>query len=261
MLIINFLRRLLGFLILASFYVSIQSFLKLLIAIQGHHLKIYAFVVSQYMSQLVLKNFNIKVRTNLDASQIAQLFLCNHISYLDAVIIFSQIRGQFLTSVEIKKSFGLGHLCKLSHCLYTNRESFWEIKSEIDAIAQSLRSGTNVVLFPEGTTSSGHSLKPFKSSLIEAAILSGVEVLPLTINYTHFNDHETLLEDRDYFAWYGTMDFLPHFLRLCTIKGMRVELIAQPAITSQDAKHNRKILTTVAKKSIEESFKPIPIVT
>ena len=249
------------FFALSAVYVSVLSVVAVLKIFSSHLSQRVAITCTKYFCKLVLLLFNIKVRATWAPQKKASLYLSNHLSYLDAIALFSEVDAVFITSTEIRDSAGLGHLCKLAHCVFTNRESIWGIKKEIQQIRQTLESGFNVALFPEGTTSSGHFIKNFKSSLVQAAVEAHSEVIPITINYTGFNNRKPLLEDRDYYAWYGTMEFLPHIIRLATIRSLEISIKQLPAITTQDlsAQGARKFVTKQSQKMIDDSFEPVII--
>lgn len=218
-----------------------------------------AIRLTRYFSAIVLKVFSIKVRAQLNPRVKPCLYVCNHLSYLDAIAVFSQIDAVFITSTEMRDAPGLGALCKMGNCLFVDREQIWNLPHEIEAITRSLKAGFSVVLFPEGTTSAGHYLKEFKSPLLQAAVDAQCQVVPLALNFSKFHKRSPLLEDRDYYCWYGTMEFLPHLFRLCTIKSIEVTLTELTALRPKAVAGYRKTLTRRSKSLINDHFRPIEI--
>ncbi len=214
---------------------------------------------TKIFAKMVLFTFNIKVTAKLSPTDPPALYLSNHLSYLDAIAIFSQIDAVFITSTEIRDTVGLGHICKMANCIFVNRRSIWGLKSEVQTVSSALKAGYNVVLFPEGTTTSGHKIGNFKSSLVEGAVIAHRPVVPVTINYTAFNGREPLLEDRDYYCWYGTMNFIPHIVRLCTIDSMGIELTTSQPLYPFGWSGDRKKMTKHTKKIIEREYLPVAI--
>lgn len=259
MLIIKYFGRLIAFFATAGLFLSSLAIINFLNLIGFKAARRFAVSATRFFSKLILKIFNIEVRSNITAPSKPVLYVCNHMSYLDAVAVFSEVKAIFITSTEMRDKIGLGHLCKMANCLFVNRARIWDLPNEIAAIKQRLNDGFSVVLFPEGTTSSGHYLKEFKSSLVQAAVDANVDVVPLSLNFAKFCERKPLLEDRDYYCWYGTMDFLPHLFRLCSIKSVQLDLTQLPTLSSNNRKLCRKTLTRKSKKTINDNFIPIEI--
>ncbi len=209
--------------------------------------RIRTLVLPALFSRLLLKLFKIKVRTeNSLKTQQPTLIVCNHLSYLDALVISSKLRANFITSTEIKETAGLGLLCRLAGCLFVDRQSIWKLKKEIQGIASHLKAGRSVVLFPEGTTSQGLRVGPYKSSLFESAALAGTPVVSLALKVERIGDAPANSENLDLYSWYGDMDFLPHLKKLCRAPEMTVSLMQLETILPSSLKTWRKV---AAKKS------------
>jgi 1-acyl-sn-glycerol-3-phosphate acyltransferase len=114
----------------------------------------------------------------------------------------------------MEKTPFLGQITKWGGSLYTNRKQFANLKQEIEQISDVLKEGSNLVLFPEGTSFMGDTVHPFKKSLFEAAILSKVPIQPVCIKYQTIDDMPVDESNRDEICWYGDMAFVPHFPNL-----------------------------------------------
>ena len=68
--------------------------------------------------------------------------------------------------------------------LYLERERKRDALRVVHAIAQSLRAGEAVAIFPEGTTSTGHGLLPFHANLLQAAISTSTPVQPVALRFS-----------------------------------------------------------------------------
>lgn len=113
------------------------------------------------------------------------MFVANHISWADIHALNSIVSVRFIAKSEIRNWPIFGYLVSRANTLFIDRSKRQDAKRTIDIAAQSLQSGDNLCLFPEGTTTDGTSIKPFKSSLIQAAILSGATIWPVAIRYPH----------------------------------------------------------------------------
>jgi len=152
------------------------------------------------------------------------LFVSNHLSYLDAVVLASLWPMLFVTSVEVKETLFLGHLARASGSLFVERRNRSRVSEEVGAIASAMLNGCSVMVFPEATSSNGEDVLPFKKSMFASAVLAGVPVRPLSLAYTHINGATSNRHNRDLVCWYGRMEFLGHFLGLLGLTGLKSKI-------------------------------------
>lgn len=163
----------------------------------------------------------------------AYLLVANHSSYTDILILASLENLIFITSVEMGNNLFLGAVTRLGGSLFTNRKNPVSLKDEIDRFSQTIADGFKVVLFPEGTSTDGQDIKEFRRSLFQIARNVNCPILPVCIKYTRIDNNKISAANRDLIAWYGDMDFAPHFLKLLGHKIEAeitfLESIVQPA--------------------------------
>lgn len=142
------------------------------------------------------------------------LFVANHSSYLDILILGALIRGSFVAKNEVAGWPVFGQLAKLQRSIFVDRHVA-QARSQRDVLAGRLEAGENVILFPEGTSSDGNRVLPFKSALFAAAERPvrgrALTVQPVSIAYTKLDDMPMGRRYRPYFAWYGDMELAGHF--------------------------------------------------
>ena len=125
-----------------------------------------------------------RVRTLGDAPRPGTLLICNHVSWLDILVMSSATGCRFVSKDQLGP--GIMHwLADQNATLYIRRSHRKGSRDQALAIADALRGTQPVTLFPEGTTGPGDHLLPFRSTLLEAAALAGpeVEVRPAAIDY------------------------------------------------------------------------------
>lgn len=148
------------------------------------------------------------------------LFLSNHLSYIDIIILLTQFPLRFITSCEVKESLLFGKITTLANCFFIERRrnlrNSGQTNADIRSLAKMLSKGHCVHLFPEGTTSDGSNLLPFKAPLLCSAQITKSPVNLIALKYDE--------RDRPIVAWYGDMTFLSHFFKLCQMQEIRVEL-------------------------------------
>lgn len=181
---------------------------------------------------LVLFGINIEhleLRHDLKAKS-GRLLVSNHMSYLDVIILASIYPSCFVTSVEIKKTFFLGQLCRLGGCLFVERRNRRFLSQEILELTNALRAGVTVCIFPEATSTNGDHVLRFKKPLFQSAIDAHVEVQPVTINYLRLDDQQVCDLNRDSLCWYGEMTFLGHFYQFLKRSSVKIQVIHHPFI-------------------------------
>ncbi|WP_432732446.1 lysophospholipid acyltransferase family protein [Jeongeupia wiesaeckerbachi] len=113
------------------------------------------------------------------------LLLANHISWLDIFVLNAVTVSQFVAKSEIRNWPLVGRLCCGARTLFIERERRKDTARVNGAILNSLQRGECVAIFPEGTTSDGASILPFRSSLLQAAIDASATIQPVYLRYTN----------------------------------------------------------------------------
>ena len=120
-----------------------------------------------------------------DISCVPTLFVANHISWFDIPAIGAATPLHFLAKDEIASWPVIGWLANKTGTLFIHRGNKDAARQSIDAIVNVLNTGSNVLVFPEGTTCDGVKLGFFHSRLLQAAIDANAVVQPLAITYPH----------------------------------------------------------------------------
>ncbi len=138
------------------------------------------------------------------------LIVCNHMSYLDVLVLYSQMPSCFVTSQEIRETPFLGQLCLLAGCLFVERRDKTNLSREVKELSQAMESGLSVTIFPEATSTDGSEVIRFRRPLFQSAIDAKKPILAMTLNYKSVSGAPVTKENRDLLCWYGDMSFLPH---------------------------------------------------
>lgn len=182
-----------------------------------------ARLISKY-SHLGLKVLGVEIKSQGHALNGGALHVGNHLSYLDVLVLASQMPTAFVTSQEIRSTPGLGFLCELGGCLFVERRSRAQLTAEVGEITEALKNGLNVTVFPEATSTNGESVLRFRRPLFQAAIFSGRPVQTFCLNYETLDGERISSQNRDAVCWYGDMDFLPHLWKLAKFRKIGVRL-------------------------------------
>lgn len=152
------------------------------------------------------------------------MFVSNHMSYLDIMVLGSVLPGSFISKAEVRKWPVIGWLGTLSGTVYVDRKKS-AAGGHLKALEDAVAGGKNLILFPEGTTSEGKEVLPFKSSLFKIAESGNITIQPITINYTHINGLPVQANERLKIAWIGDMELMPHMKELFSLGIIRAEVI------------------------------------
>lgn len=149
------------------------------------------------------------------------LLIANHLSYIDVIVISSQLDCAFVAKSEVARWPIVGLLCRSMDTIFVDRKLRTDLPRAMQLIQRTLDRGLGVVLFPEGTSSNGHALLPFKTSLLEAAARNEVPVHYARIAYV-VPEGETPVEES--VCWWGEMTFPDHLFRLLKMPSFHAKL-------------------------------------
>lgn len=183
------------------------------------------------------------------------LFVSNHISYTDIFVLGRYAPGSFIAKSEVAKWPILGNLARIQNTLFFERRGK-HARSQVNVMKKHMSNRGNLILFPEGTSTEGAHVEPFKSSLFGAAELTaGTQVLiqPVTISYTRYKGRSMSQATREYYAWYGTTPFGSHFFQMAGMHSVEVELIFHTPVKLEEFE-SRKTCAEHCWQKVSESL-------
>jgi lyso-ornithine lipid O-acyltransferase len=173
------------------------------------------------------------------------LYVSNHCSYLDIVALGAALRGSFVAKKDIEGWPVFGSLARLQNTIFIERNPRLA-RLHQEEIARRLSTGDNLILFPEGTSTDGNRVLPFKSTLFSVVKAyqgqAPLMVQPLTLAYTRLNGLPMGRVQRPLATWFGDMALGPHLWHLLKQGRVTVEILAHPPVTD-DAFPSRKDLS------------------
>jgi lyso-ornithine lipid O-acyltransferase len=133
--------------------------------------------------------------------------VCNHVSYIDILVMASVSPSVFVSKMEVRSWPAIGWLARLGGTVFIDRRSALASWRSLSGVEAALSHGVNVVTFPEGTTTDGSVTGEFKRMLFEAPARAGAAVIPVSIRYYSADKSAEI-------PWYGEMTLLPHLWSL-----------------------------------------------
>lgn len=142
------------------------------------------------------------------------LFVANHTSWLDIVVLGAVLPGCFVAKGAIRQWPVISWVAVLGRTIFVSR-SRSEVGRERDALTRRLAAGDNIILFPEGTTSDGNRVLPFAAAFLALAEGPGAPpVQAVTLVYDGLDGLPLRRDGRPEIAWYGDMELASHFSRI-----------------------------------------------
>ena len=111
------------------------------------------------------------------------LLAANHISWADIVVMHAARHCRFVSKDEVGRWPVVSTLANAADTLYITRESRRDAMRVVHQMAQCLRDGDVLAIFPEGTTGDGASLLPFHANLLQAAISANAPIQPVALRF------------------------------------------------------------------------------
>jgi len=112
------------------------------------------------------------------------LIVANHISWLDIAAIHAAVpHARFVSKADVLRWPLLGRLIRDAGTLFIERERKRDALRVVHAMADALKAGDTVAIFPEGTTGSGPEPLPFHANLLQAAVATGTPVQPVVLRF------------------------------------------------------------------------------
>ncbi len=172
-----------------------------------------AYILPWLWHWLMCRIFSLRVHVDgAPASQRQVIFMANHLSYLDIPVLGALIKGSFVAKEDVQSWAVFGFLSKLQQTAYISRRrgAAKTVQAQLDRL---LGQGKDLILFPEGTSTDGRDVYPFKSSLFSLILGSQVDdlvVQPVTIQVTSTDGQPVTRESEqallDLYSWHINME-------------------------------------------------------
>ena len=172
----------------------------------------------QNSSRRVLRVFRIETQVEGNIPS-RGLLVCNHLSYLDILFLAALAPCVFVAKSEVKQWPVFGWFAKLAGTVFVHREQRAQAGQTVKEIETALQTDSLVVLFPEGTSSDGHTVLPFKSSLLEPAARQARPLSAGLIQYA-LGDGDVGEE----VCYWKDMTLVPHLINLCSKRAVQASV-------------------------------------
>ncbi len=177
--------------------------------------------------------------------------VANHSSWLDIFVFNAAMPVFFVSKAEVATWPGINILTRVTDTHFVTRDPKLA-RQQAEEFAERTRAGHRLLFFPEGTSSDGRRILPFKPTLfqgfLDPALPEGLAIQPVTACY-----HAPKGRDPRFYGWWGKMDLGPHLLAvLAQPRQGHVTVILHPPIPV--AGQTRKTLSAAAETAIHQGF-------
>jgi 1-acyl-sn-glycerol-3-phosphate acyltransferase len=211
--------------------------------------RLRGYVFSRW-ARACLAAFNVHVTVRGAPPKPPCFLVSNHLCYLDILVLASQMNVVFVSMAELVRWPFIGMMASSFGTVYIDRKKKRDIPAVNKSMEEFLEQGFIVALFPEGTSSRGESVAPFRPSLLEPAAHSHRPVACATLRYeTGPRD----LPASQRVCWVKS-PFVVHFLRLLTLDRIDSTLIFH----EERIEHgDRKLLAERLHAEVQSRFEPL----
>src|SRR6056297_537774 len=174
--------------------------------------------------------------------------VANHLGYIDIVALWSVVPGVFVARADVADWPLIGQAGRLIGTIFVDRTRKRDLLRVIPKMQRPLSTGGNVIFFPEGTSSPGREILPFKSSLFEPAVRCGVPVVTASLQLETAPPAAPAARS---VCWWGSMTFAPHVFELLQLRSFDARIHFSSPIRPEE---DRKALSRAAAESIRKTF-------
>ena len=191
--------------------------------------------VIRWWSAGLVRVFGLRLRRIGEPLRGAVLFVANHVSWIDIVVLHSQRMMGFVAKREIEGWPLVGWMAGRAETIFHQRGSSESLGGVLHEMLARLRTGRSVGVFPEGRTRDGREVGPFHARIFLAAVEAGARVQPVALRYGQGGDAQTVV------AFQPGENFLSNFLRLLGEPARVVEVHFLAPIGTADTAGRRRI--------------------
>ena len=171
------------------------------------------------------------------------LWVGNHISWLDILLLGGNNTVDFIAKTEVGDWPVIGSIVKKAGTVLINRENKFQAYRALPQLQERIRSGTPLMVFPEGTTTDGRATLPFKPMFYQAAIREKIMIQPISLQYFNANGDVT-----DSVAFIGDDEFSTSLKRILKQPKIIAEIHFLPAVPAHH--YHRKQLAELSRHAI-----------
>ncbi len=217
----------------------------------GLHRPITPFI-TQFVCRNAFRILGIRFQTSGDLMRAPGAVVANHSSWLDIFALNARKRIYFVSKAEVAGWPGIGWLARATGTVFIERDPR-RAREQTALFESRLLAGHKLLFFPEGTSSDGMRILPFKTTLFASFFTQKLRdvthIQPVTVIY-----HAPIGKPARFYGWWGDMALAPHLLKiLATRRQGGVEIVYHAPVKVSDFE-NRKVLALHCEAMVREEY-------
>lgn len=200
---------------------------------------------------LALKCLSVKVEIKGKPPEPPFFLVSNHLSYIDIPVFYYCLKTTFVSKAEIKYWPIVGLMARSLGIIFIDRKRKRDVHRVNTIISSKINDQQGVILFPEGQTSAGDEIMPFRPSLLQHPAIEGLDVHYAAIRY---QTGEEDIPARLSVSWWEDINLMEHLIRLASNRSITAQVtFGEKSIKKDD----RKLLARELQKEVETAFIPM----
>ncbi len=209
-------------------------------------------IVTQFVCKIICYIIGLKRRIHGKSNLSKGAFVANHATWLDIFVLNASTRIMFISKDDVKGWPGIGVLAQVTGTMFIRRDRA-EAATQQKELTDRLILGHRFLFFPEGTSTDGQRVLPFKTMLFNAFFADDVRphvaIQPISVRYHAPKGHEPR-----FYGWWGNMDFAAGLIKvLSQTRHGHVDVVFHPPLNVSDFA-NRKELAKAAEAAVTSGF-------
>ncbi|MGR6873000.1 lysophospholipid acyltransferase family protein [Pseudomonas sp. HK3] len=238
-------RAVIGFITLVSMVIS--AVLLYLFVNDDVKRKALIEICQRRLCSVLLRCFNVEIHYIGAANPDARMLMANHISWLDALLFMPAPKLRFIAKSEVKDWPIIGLLAQLLGTVFIRRENKFQVYRSLPNAQRHIREGDNLIIFPEGTTTTGEDALPFRPMMFEVAKRENCLIQPVAIRYWDHNKNISKIT-----PFIGDDDILISILKLLLERKTLAYVHFLPALNP--AELDRKQMASASQQAISQTL-------
>ena len=204
--------------------------------------------ITQFVCRNALRILRIPLNVRGEPLQGQAAVVTNHTSWLDIFVLNASKRIYFVSKAEVAGWPGIGWLARATGTLFIKRERT-QAQAQAKVMQARLLAGHKLLFFPEGTSTDGQQVLPFKTTLfapfMDPELRDTLQVQPVSVVY-----YAPKGAEKRFYGWWGDMDFATHLLStLAAPRQGSISVIYHPALKVANFT-DRKALAKAAETAV-----------
>ncbi|MCK5384093.1 MAG: 1-acyl-sn-glycerol-3-phosphate acyltransferase [Alphaproteobacteria bacterium] len=218
-----------------------------------------AYFLPQQWHKMLCAIFRIKIKcTGRPYTDEQTIYVSNHMSYLDILVLGTALRASFVSKKDVASWPILGFLSRLQQTAFISR-SHVDARKEKNALDAMLTEEKSLIIFPEGTSTDGKTVIPFKSSLFSIAFRkkeNNIKIQPITLALHNVEGRDVKIQDDyDLYSWHIDMitPLGKHLWRFLYSRGAEIHIYFHTPVDANEYS-DRKILAKSCYKTVSNGL-------